>query len=206
MKPIILLIKEIKSINNIINISICNNIKIKKINSPNEIFSHFDEFILINESQTTENLIQSILSQFTTLDVQLYNIDTVLLFLVIESSFKFNFDIHFIDTCYSKKYIYLPIDSKIKFKVELDSIEYIHAEGNYSIITSNNRKFIQRMPLNKLSGILGDQFIQIHKTYIVNTQKIVKLNLSKNEITLSNNIIIPIGRSFRKIILKKLNI
>ena len=81
-------------------------------------------------------------------------------------------------------------------------IIYIMADSDYTEIHFNNKKVISAEPLryweNQLSNTM---FYRIHKSFIINTNKIIKI--SGNEVFLQNNVIVPIGRTFKNNFIKK---
>jgi DNA-binding LytR/AlgR family response regulator len=69
----------------------------------------------------------------------------------------------------------------------------IKSEWNYCVIKTPKNQFALKTNLIKLMSVLGEQMIRIHRSYIVNTKYIQKINLSKMTIKIEN-VILPIGR------------
>ena len=102
-----------------------------------------------------------------------------------------------------KNYIFIKRKSKLE-KVSLADIWYIEADGNYSLIKLENRKFILKLSLTKVSKILSDKkFIRISKGYIVNMEKISSIELSTNQLILGD-LRLAIGRRYKELMLGKL--
>lgn len=84
-------------------------------------------------------------------------------------------------------------------QIRLSQIYYIESLRHQIIIHSIEGEIIER---KKLSDILKDipskQFIQIHRSFIVNKQYIQKVN--HQDILLKDNTILPIGRTYKKAI------
>ncbi len=80
--------------------------------------------------------------------------------------------------------------------VKKSEISYIKAEGNYCDFYCVDGKTIKaiRNPLSFYKKLLGDTFIQVHKSYIVNACDIKKSD--RAYVALSNNVEISIGRSY----------
>ena len=85
-------------------------------------------------------------------------------------------------------------------KVNLDSILYAHVDSkNYcSIITVEGKKFSVRYSIQKLHKQLGrPNFVQTHRSYIVNLEKITAFHESDHTIEIGSHHI-PIGRTFKE--------
>ncbi|GHB72961.1 LytR/AlgR family response regulator transcription factor [Persicitalea jodogahamensis] len=78
-----------------------------------------------------------------------------------------------------------------------DDILYIKSDADYTEIFLPQKKHLSSEPLrNWLEVLDGRQFVRVHKSYIVNTTKIVKV--SGNQIYLDDEAIVPIGRSYKE--------
>lgn len=74
-----------------------------------------------------------------------------------------------------------------------DTILYIEGEGNYINVYSETKKTVSRQSLDSVYELLdADKFFRIHRSYIVNAQKITKF--SKKEVEL-NTIKLPVSRN-----------
>ncbi|WP_304234472.1 LytTR family DNA-binding domain-containing protein [Jiulongibacter sediminis] len=65
------------------------------------------------------------------------------------------------------------------FKVDLDikAINYIESEGNYLLVHTNEKTFSCRSTISRILETLpSDSFIQVHRAFIVNRNKIEKFN------------------------------
>lgn len=97
--------------------------------------------------------------------------------------------------------IFVKSDKKL-MRINLDAIQYIEAFGNYVKIYAETRiltlvtltEFIEKLPP-------GD-FIRIHKSYVINFNKL-KL-IEGNQLVLESGVGLPIGKSFRKAILERI--
>ena len=77
---------------------------------------------------------------------------------------------------------------------KLNELEFLKAEGNYVEIHLDNRKILIRNSLEALLAELQlDSIYRIHRSYAVNSSKIVKY--SNNEIKLEN-VTLPVSRSY----------
>jgi len=75
-------------------------------------------------------------------------------------------------------------------------IVYIKSELNYIEIITTEKKYIERNSLKKIMACLPNDFMQIHKSYIINIKYVLRYQFK--EIELFNQIQIPVGRVFRK--------
>ena len=99
--------------------------------------------------------------------------------------------------------IFLNVD-KTHHKIVLNDILYIESNRNYITVVSLNGKlsYIESLK-NWANRLPQEQFIQTHKSFIINKRFVEKV--SGNEIYISENRI-PIGRTFKQDLLKRLNI
>jgi two-component system LytT family response regulator len=99
--------------------------------------------------------------------------------------------------------------SKIKLKsfgthyfVEYSDIILIQSEGDYiNVITTTNTYFVKKTLTQFESGLNDDLFKRIHRSTIVNTQKITELKPSSHGdglVILSNKVEVKFTRSYRK--------
>ncbi len=88
------------------------------------------------------------------------------------------------------------------YKVDLQDINYIKAEGNYISIKTLGKNYITRETMKDMETRLpGDQFVRVNKSYIVSIQKIVRVY--GNTIVIADEEI-PIGKVFKMKFLAKL--
>lgn len=83
-----------------------------------------------------------------------------------------------------------------QIKVKLHEILYLEALKNYTILVTENKR---HCVLSNLGEILQEDkfnsFLRIHRSFAVQKQFIQKIG--SQEIELRNNVIIPVGRSFK---------
>jgi len=96
--------------------------------------------------------------------------------------------------------IFVKSDKKI-IKLNFDTIFYIEAYGNYIKIFAENM-ILTPQTLSDFINKLPDNFLRIHKSYAVNFNYL-KL-IDGNQIILHNNTKLPIGKSYRKAVLSKI--
>ena len=97
-------------------------------------------------------------------------------------------------------YLLLHADHKI-YKVHLDEIEYIEGLKEYVSYFTKNKRIIVLQSLKSIEEELpSDQFIRVHRSYIVPIHKIKTLD--GNQVQIGEKLI-PIGRSFKEDVLKR---
>ncbi len=96
--------------------------------------------------------------------------------------------------------IFVKSDKKI-IKLNFDTIYYIEAYGNYIKIFTENM-VLTPQTLSDFIDKLPNNFLRIHRSYAVNFNHL-KL-IDGNQIILHNNAKLPIGKSYRKAVLNKI--
>lgn len=101
-----------------------------------------------------------------------------------------------------KKAIFLNIDKTIH-KVYTEDISYIESDRNYVTFFTQNKKLSVIDSLKKWAEILSPkQFVQIHKSYIINIKKIEKYSGSSVFI---NKQKLPLGRTYKNSFSESIN-
>jgi DNA-binding LytR/AlgR family response regulator len=103
-----------------------------------------------------------------------------------------------------KNYFFIKIKSRLE-RIETDDLVVLEADGSDSklylkdriITVSNNLKVMHEK-------IKNSDFVRIHRKYIINISKIKYLD--DNQITLENEMLLPLSDSNKSILLAKLNI
>ncbi len=81
-------------------------------------------------------------------------------------------------------------------RLALDNILYIKSDADYTELHTLGHKYLSSESLRYWSAHLNaDQYVQIHKSYIVNTGHIEKV--SGNQVYLSQEGVLPIGRAYK---------
>ncbi|WP_298494237.1 LytTR family DNA-binding domain-containing protein [uncultured Algibacter sp.] len=99
--------------------------------------------------------------------------------------------------------IFLNVD-KTLHKIVLNKILYIESERNYITVVTENQRLSYIDSLKNWNAKLSEnQFIQVHKSFIINSSYVNKI--SGNTIFIKDNKI-PIGRTYKQELLSKLGI
>jgi DNA-binding LytR/AlgR family response regulator len=79
-------------------------------------------------------------------------------------------------------------------KILVADILYISTEGNYSIMHAQDKRHVVKVSLTNMKDIFGAKsFFQVHRSYLVNLDKIDTVNLGSNELMVAGQVV-PIGR------------
>lgn len=93
-------------------------------------------------------------------------------------------------------------DKNKKFWLQIEDILYISANSPYIYIYHPSKRYLHAQTLKLLQTQLDDRyFVRIHKSHIVNIQKISSVQSRQNgdyDITLVNNIKLRVSRNYAK--------
>ncbi len=99
-------------------------------------------------------------------------------------------------------FIFVKEDSKL-IKIFFSEIQYVEGMKDYVKIYIENSFIVTYLTMKKLEENLPvSTFMRIHKSYILNTEKIK--GLMGNMLTLMNGTQLPIGMQYRESVLKKI--
>lgn len=102
----------------------------------------------------------------------------------------------------SKEFIFLKADKK-HYKVDLCDIFYFESLGDYVIVFTSEKKIVTKEKISTLAETLPkNQFLQIHRSYIVSIPKIESVGPGFVEVYKKK---LPVGRSFKPEISELLN-
>jgi len=91
-------------------------------------------------------------------------------------------------------FFFIKSDS-ILHKVNFNGILYVESVGDYCKIVLQNKSIVSHITLKKTLSLLPDQFMRIHKSYIINIDHII--SITGNEVKVGNETI-PIGYTYKK--------
>ncbi len=104
----------------------------------------------------------------------------------------------------TEEYIFIKKRNQLD-KVKIVDIFYIEADGRYSQIYTIDNKYLIRLSLKELSNRLNpNSFLQTHRSFVVNIERIKKVDLEGDTIVLENRHI-PISRRERQNVLDRLD-
>ena len=104
--------------------------------------------------------------------------------------------------------IAIPVNNKILF-VNAQDIIYCKSDGSYThLFLKNNKDYIVSKSIKHFEEILPEtHFARIHKSYIINIDEIVGMSKQGGgDVILSNEIEVPISRTYKQKLLDILNV
>ncbi len=85
-------------------------------------------------------------------------------------------------------------DGEYTVELSVDKINFIESEGNYLIFYTNDKTYKLRSTIkNIMSELSTNTFVQTHRAYIVNKNKIEKFN---NKSLIIKDTVIPISENY----------
>lgn len=91
-------------------------------------------------------------------------------------------------------------------KINVAEIQWVSADGNYCYIYTAHKKYAVKISMKKLATRLSPQeFLQIHKSYIVKFDAIDLVDTKENFVRISETNL-PMGRIYRERLLTRLDI
>lgn len=99
--------------------------------------------------------------------------------------------------------LYVNIDRRL-IKIDIPSIYLVEAKGDYINIRTDTKNFTVHSSLLKIQEKLPDtKFLKVHRSYIINVEKIIDI---EDNSVLINKDVIPVSRSHRAALMKRLNL
>lgn len=100
---------------------------------------------------------------------------------------------------------FVRIGNKLK-RIETNKIEYIEVEEKYCTIAIENRQIHVKIALKDfLAKLPEQQFIRVHRNFVVNTECIQSIQLAEGEVVL-NSRNVPFSRSYKEDLMQRLNL
>lgn len=98
-----------------------------------------------------------------------------------------------------KNYFFVNVQKK-KVKIHFGDILYVESQREYVRIVTIKKEYLCKMPTHEIEQLLpADQFIRIHRSFIIALPKIDSFTHEEIEI---NGVIIPIGRGYKDVVQK----
>lgn len=99
--------------------------------------------------------------------------------------------------------LYVNIDRRL-IKIDIPSIYLIEAKGDYIKVKTDRQNYTVHSTLKKIEEKLPtDLFLKVHRSYIINTQKII--DIEDNSVLIAKDVI-PVSRSNRPELMRRLNL
>lgn len=99
---------------------------------------------------------------------------------------------------------FVKVGNKLE-KIAVADIVYIAADGRYCMVyLRSGHKYAVRIPLSELSGKLDQAtFVQSHRSYLVNTELLERVNLADMTLTVSGQEV-PISKGYKDGVISRL--
>lgn len=102
-----------------------------------------------------------------------------------------------------KNSLYINIDRRL-IHLQFEEIDYVEAEGDYINVYTIDEKYHVHTSLKRIKERLPEPtFMQIHRSYIINFDKII--DIQDNSVLIGKKVI-PISRSNRSSLMERLNL
>jgi DNA-binding LytR/AlgR family response regulator len=88
-------------------------------------------------------------------------------------------------------------------KLEIEDILWVKSDGNYLEIQTSSKRKLVRATLQGFLENLDENFLRVHKSYVVNIKHLTKID--SNYIYITSNKI-PVSKSYREVLLSKFKI
>jgi len=100
------------------------------------------------------------------------------------------------------EYLFIRSDRSFQ-KVRFDEILHIEAIRNHIKVVTDETTHMSIMPISEVEEKLPDSFVRVHRSFIVNAQKVTRFN---NQEVKNEKAEVPIGRSYKEEALDRLKI
>jgi two-component system, LytTR family, response regulator LytT len=94
------------------------------------------------------------------------------------------------------------ISNRKMTKIPYDEIIYIESLSDYIKVITSNEEIVSKDKISRLAEILPDFFLRIHRSFIINTNRIKEVSFDELRV---DDVRLNIGRSYRKIVKETLN-
>lgn len=92
-------------------------------------------------------------------------------------------------------------------KVLVHDIIYVESSGNYITLHLNDTRITTKRSLTHIMDVLpAESFMRIHRSFIVKLDAIQDIHIDKQTLSLSGNVSLPVGRSYKQAVLARLDI
>lgn len=108
------------------------------------------------------------------------------------------------DDVFSLPKKYIKIDNKNTI-IDESEINYIKRDGMRLVFCTDSRDYVIYSSFNKIQGILPDNFIRCHKSFIANINKISNVEPVENRIFFNNDSCCDIGPKFKQDVMEVMN-
>lgn len=109
------------------------------------------------------------------------------------------------DNQYLEETLFIKVNQLLQ-KVNISDITHVQSEGNYCYIFTPEKKFAIKLSMIRLNHMMASRgILQVHKSYLVQLNKIDNIDISANEVIIGH-LKIPLGRKYKQELLTHLNL
>lgn len=94
----------------------------------------------------------------------------------------------------SEKYLPIKGSKNEHIKLPFSHIVYLEQQANYCYVNTPQKQFTLKKSLHLIGQMLDDSFLQIHRSFIINTLFIENFTVSLSSVKLKSGVELPIGR------------
>jgi len=105
------------------------------------------------------------------------------------------------DTSPADDSVFIKVDGRL-IRLNLDELMWVEAQGDYMLLTTDSSRYLIHSTMKALSEKLPDSFVRVHRSFIVNLDKVKDI---EDTTLVINRKVIPIGASYRDDLLSSLN-
>ena len=88
--------------------------------------------------------------------------------------------------------------NNLLMKVVVADIYYIESDDKYCFIFIRDTRFLVQQSLKRFARIFPDNFVSLHRKYIINLNQVASVYPDRSAITLKNKVVLPISQRHRK--------
>ncbi|MFA9392792.1 MAG: LytR/AlgR family response regulator transcription factor [Prolixibacteraceae bacterium] len=93
------------------------------------------------------------------------------------------------------------ISNRKMVKIPYDDIVYIESLSDYIKVVTEQDEIISKEKISNLASRLPDLFLRIHRSFIINTNRIKNIS---TDVVMIDDVVLTIGRSYRKAVKESL--
>ncbi|MES2798971.1 MAG: response regulator transcription factor [Bacteroidota bacterium] len=100
----------------------------------------------------------------------------------------------------NKDFLFVKQDSFF-VKIQFKDLFFIKSDGVYLELYTTDKKYLVRETINGMLEQLGEQFIQVHRSYVVNIEHVHQFNSEELKV---QNQLLPIGKNYKELLFQHL--
>ena len=102
-----------------------------------------------------------------------------------------------------EKRLYIKV-GKVYHNLPINTIKYVHTEGNYSVLHTTKQKYVVKTSLTKLEQQLPvDSFSRIHRNFVINESAVTKIDTQNHKVFIEKDDL-PLGKNYKEQLFEKM--